>query len=113
MKNFIKKSALALAAVSLSASIAFAAMSIDTAKQQGLVGERTDGLLGIVAANPGKDVEALVQDINAKRMTHYQGIADKNGTNVSDVQALAGKRLIEKAVSGEYIQNASGGWQKK
>ena len=111
MKKTITKIMTGLMALFIVIPMAFA-MSVDTAKQQGLVGERTDGLLGIVSgATP--EVKQMVEQTNADRMNKYRAIAGKNGTNVSQVQALAGKKLIEKAAPGEYIQNAGGGWQKK
>lgn len=88
------------------------AITVETAKTQGLVGERTDGLLGIVAS-PTPELRDLVEKTNAERLEKYKGIAVKRGTQVDKVQAFAGKKLIESAASGEYIQSASGGWQKK
>ncbi len=92
--------------------LAFAAMSVDSAKSQGLVGERTDGLLGIVGS-PTPELRQLVETTNAERIEKYKGIAQKRGTELANVQAFAGKKLIDSAAAGEYIQNASGGWQKK
>lgn len=112
MINIIPKIALVVATLVMTATIAFAALTVDAAKAQGLVGERQDGLLGIVAsATP--DVTTLVNTVNAERLAKYQAIAAKNGTALDQVQALAGQKLIAGAPAGEYIQNASGGWQKK
>jgi uncharacterized protein YdbL (DUF1318 family) len=108
----MKKIALTLTILAFSAGMAFAAITLDAAKQQGLVGERPDGLVGAVsAASP--DVSALVDSTNAGRMAKYNAIAAKNGSPVDQVQALAGKSLIEKTPSGQYIMNAAGSWQQK
>ena len=40
-------------------------------------------------------------------------IATKNGTNLDAVTALAGQKAIAKTAPGNYVQNASGGWEKK
>lgn len=88
------------------------AMDVQSAKTQGLVGERQDGLLGIVAS-PTPELRQLVETTNAERIEKYKGIAQKRGTELSNVQAFAGKKLIDGASPGEYIQSASGGWQKK
>lgn len=111
MKKTIAKILSALMVMVVAIPLAFA-MSVEMAKQQGIIGERTDGMLGVVSgATP--DVQTLVNQTNTERMDRYNAIAGKNGTPVSQVQALAGKKLIEKAGPGEYIQNAGGGWQKK
>jgi len=104
--------ATALIALFVAVPLVFAAMSVDTAKQQGLVGERMDGMLGIVAP-PTPELKDMVDKINAERREKYKGIAEKRGTSLDAVQAYAGKKLIEKAAPGEYIQNTGGGWQKK
>ena len=101
---------LAVSALVLSASMAMAALDLGTAKAQGLVGEQADGLLGAVAAS--SDATALVNSTNAERMERYKAIAAKNGTDVKQVQAIAGKKLVEQASSGEYV-NPGSGWQKK
>jgi uncharacterized protein YdbL (DUF1318 family) len=95
----------------MSVSIASAALNIDAAKQDGLVGERPDGLIGAVSGSA--EVDALVNSVNAQRMAKYNQIAQKNGTPVAQVQAVAGQSLIAKTPPGQYIMNSAGGWQKK
>ena len=108
----IGKIVLAMAALFMSVSFAFAALTLDSAKAQGLVGERPDGLLGIVSqASP--DVSTLVSTTNTERLEKYKSIAQKNGTALPQVQALAGKNLIERTAPGQYFMNAAGVWQKK
>src|SRR5690606_29264667 len=98
----------ALLLTAAAAPAALAQISVETAKQQGLVGERPDGMLGIVA-NPTVELKDLVDKINAERAAKYKGIAEKRGTTLNAVQAYAGRKLIEKAGPGEYIMNAGGG----
>lgn len=105
------KLALVAFALFMSVSIASAALNIDAAKQDGLVGERPDGLLGAVSGSA--EVDALVNSVNAQRMAKYNAIAQKNGTPVNQVQAVAGQSLIAKTPPGQYIMNSAGGWQKK
>ncbi len=88
------------------------AMDLGTAKTQGLVGERPDGYLGAVAAGRA-DVQALVADINAKRRSHYQTLADKNGTPLSAVEQVVGQKLIARAGPGEYVMTPGGQWVRK
>jgi len=110
MKMTLKTTMMTFTALVFSATLALAALTLDAAKQQGLVGEQPDGLLGVVKATP--DANSLVQSTNAERLEKYKAIAAKNGTDVSAVQALAGKKLVEQAPAGEYVM-AGGGWTKK
>ena len=89
------------------------AISLDVAKSQGLVGEMTSGYLGAVSSSAPADVAALVSDINAKRRAKYAEIAAKNGTSLSAVEALAGKKAIEETAPGNFVQASSGAWQRK
>jgi uncharacterized protein YdbL (DUF1318 family) len=83
------------------------------AKQQGLLGERPDGYLGLVKPSaPAKTVE-FMKDINRKRRDVYKGIAEKNGTALSAVEALAGKKAIAKTPSGQFIMQPNGTWTPK
>jgi uncharacterized protein len=100
-----------LAAMLLVAVGAMAA-DLDQAKRDGLVGERADGFLGLVTSSAPADVVQLVKEVNAKRKAEYERIAEKNGLSLEQVEALAGKKTIEKTRTGDWIF-INGGWQKK
>ena len=87
------------------------AIELDSAKAQGLVGERVDGYLGAVSDNPSAEVKALIEDVNGKRRSRYQEIAAKNKIDLADVEARAGQRAIELTTSGGWIFQAQ--WQQK
>jgi len=89
------------------------ALSIESAKSQGLVGEQPNGLLGAVQPNPSTEVRSYIKVTNAARLEKYQSIATRNNTPLLQIQSLAGKKLIREARSGSYIKNASGKWQQK
>jgi len=111
-KKFLRALPIALATVALSATIAVAAMSVGQAKQQGLVGERTDGMLGIVSvATP--ELSKLVSTTNAQRLAKYKAIAANRHIDVAEVEAAAGRKLIRLAAPGEFVMNPAGGWVKK
>lgn len=103
--------ALMLVIVTFGAGSAFA-LDVSTAKAQGLVGEQTDGYLGIPNPPGSDEVQKFVADINLKRRAHYQAIASSNGATLEAVQELAGKKLIESAESGEYVRGADNVWTK-
>lgn len=89
------------------------AYSIDlqTAKNQGLVGETPSGYLAAVKS-ASSETKALIQSVNAKRKQKYQEIATRNNTSLQTVEQLAGKKAIEKSKAGSYIKQG-GSWQKK
>ena len=110
MKNRIV-SLILPAALLLFALPAFS-LSLDEAKNKGLVGETPSGYLAAVHA-PSKEVNDLLQDVNAKRKRSYASIAERNGTPVTAVEQLAGKSAVEKTAPGNYVQLPSGEWVKK
>ena len=88
-------------------------VALDEAKQQGSLGERPDGYLGLVKPSSSPDTVNLMKDINRKRRDVYKGIAEKNGTALSAVEALAGKKAIDKTPSGQFIMQPNGTWTPK
>ena len=121
MNNIIKKTisktfsktinkmglAIAILAITFSAW----AISLDQAKQKGLVGEMPNGYLGIVVAS--SEVSSLVASVNKKRKSIYINLARKNKITMQQVTVLAGKKAIAKTQSGHLIKNSSGSWVKK
>jgi len=90
-----------------------AAQSLDQAKAAGQVGERIDGYVGVVDANAGGDIRALVDEVNAERQAKYAEIAAERGISVQAVAQIAGQKLIERAASGQYVLGADGQWRQK
>lgn len=89
------------------------AIELQDAKAQGLLGEQPNGYLGLVKANAPAEVTALMNSINAKRRQEYQSIAQRNHTQLNVVEALAGKKAIERTPPGQYIRLPSGQWIRK
>ncbi|MEI6860365.1 MAG: YdbL family protein [Shewanella sp.] len=87
------------------------AISLHDAKSQGMVGEQTNGYLGIVKTS--SDANALAKKVNAKRQTYYHKIASKNGISVDEVAKLAAEKAIKATKKGLYIQTKRGKWIKK
>ena len=89
------------------------AYSIDlqTAKNQGSVGETPSGYLDAVKS-PTPEIKALIQSVNAQRKAKYQEIATRNNTSLQAVEQLAGQKAMEKSKAGSYIKQG-GSWQKK
>jgi uncharacterized protein YdbL (DUF1318 family) len=91
---------------------ALAAMTLDEAKQGGLVGEDASGYIAAVA-RPTGEIRALVSSVNDKRLEEYERIAIANNLDVNAVEKLAGKKTIEMTPAGFYIRMPRGDWQRK
>jgi len=109
IKHSIKKVCLALVVSTLAFSAW--AISLDQAKEQGLVGEMLNGYLGVVVAS--SEASTLVDTVNKKRKEIYQDLARKNQLTMQQVTILAGKKSLAKTQQGHLIQNVAGQWVKK
>ena len=111
MKKTIMKKAMILISTCL-LLIAQPAYAIDlqSAKAQGLVGETPSGYLEAVTS-ASSETKALIESINEKRKQKYKEIASSNNTTLQAVEALAGKKAIEKSKPGSFIK-LGGSWKK-
>lgn len=87
------------------------AVTLDQARQQGLVGETLSGY--IAPLKQDQDTQALVARINQGRMQHYQTLAQRNNLTTAEVGRIAGQKLVERAAPGEYVRGINGQWLKK
>lgn len=108
---------LALATLLLVAALAWGvpvrASELDEAIRAGAVGERFDGYLGTVAADPSPASQRLVAEINARRRQEYAAIAARNGVPVEAVAQISGKKLVERAAPGTHVMLPDGRWLRK
>lgn len=111
--NWIRQIFAALLISLLAVFVAIASSSLTQPKADGLIGEQSDGYLGLVVQNAPADIRKLVADVNAKRKAGYQKIAAKQGASLSDVEKVGGNTAIEKTLRGNYIRDANGTWRKK
>lgn len=100
--------ALSLPAAALTLNEAMAGLG--AAKNAGLLGEQPDGYLGVV--RPTAEAEAIAAQINQARRAEYHRVAGQNGIRVQDVEALAGRKAIEKTPSGQFVLQ-DGRWVRK
>jgi uncharacterized protein len=109
------KSEMIIAAILLAATASTAAYAqrdpaYQSARDGGLVGEKTDGYLGFVVA-PSPAIKALVDDLNIKRKAAYTKEAAANNATVEEMALRNGCRLIaERSVAGEKYQLPNGNW---
>jgi uncharacterized protein YdbL (DUF1318 family) len=97
--------------LALSANLALA-ITLGEAKSQGLVGEKVDGFIAAVTANPSAEVQALITSTNEGRRKVYADLAKQNGISVEQVGIVSAEKLRASAASGEYVQLPSGQWQR-
>jgi uncharacterized protein YdbL (DUF1318 family) len=87
------------------------AVTLEQAKTQGQIGETLSGYLAVIQADP--EAAALVQQINEQRRQQYQILAQRNGVSLSEIEHLAGKKLIDHAKQGEWVQGVNQQWRQK
>lgn len=114
MKKILAKIAMvAFAAASIAAAHA-APPIVEEAKSKCVVGEQSDGYLGVVdTAAASEALKREVRNINQQRKAHFAELAAKNGITIEDAAALTGKRLVEGASSGQCVRMPDGSWAKQ
>lgn len=101
---------LSLSLPALAMNLNEAMSALGDAKASGQLGEMPNGYLGVVKA--AGQADEIARLINQARRTEYQKLAEQNGIKLSDVEAIAGKKAIEKTPAGQYIQ-LQGQWRRK
>ena len=89
------------------------ALTLQEAKEQGLVGEQRDGYVGLVRDSAPAELTALVRQVNEQRRRRYEQIARENGLTMAQVTAVAYERAVEATQPGHYIQLPNGQWVRK
>ena len=84
--------------------------ALPAAKEAGLLGEQSNGYLGVVRAS-GNAAE-VAQQINAARKAEYQKVARDNDISLNDVELIAGQKAIDRTPRGQYIK-LNGQWRQK
>lgn len=118
MRNFKSRTVLAVSALIVSATMAFAdpasdKAAVDTAKAAGQVGEQGDGYLGFVSGGGDAALSAAVNDINNGRATVYAETASKSGVSRDAAGQATGAQLIARVPAGQYYKPLGGNWTKR
>ena len=82
------------------------------ARAQGLVGEQTDGYLGIVGAGSA-ELKSMVNAINIKRRAAYTAAAQQQNATIQDFAFTSGCNLIAQTKPGERYQAPDGTWKTR
>ena len=102
--------ALCLSLPALAMNLEEAKQQLDSAKQSGLVGETPSGYLAVVKAEG--NAREIVEAINQARRQEYSRIAGKHNIPVAEVEAVAGKKAVEKTPAGQFVR-VGGKWVRK
>ena len=115
MRKILAKAAvIAFAAAATIAAAHAAPPIVEEAKSKCVVGEQSDGYLGVIdAAAASEALKREVRNINQQRKAHFAELAAKNAITIEDAAALTGKRLVEGASSGQCVRLPDGTWAKQ
>ncbi len=83
-----------------------------SARSDGLIGEKRDGYLGFVVA-PSASVKVLVDDLNIKRKTVYVKKAGELGVRPEDASFAGACNNIKNTTAGEYYEAPDGSWKQR
>jgi hypothetical protein len=112
LSSLLPPAAIAAAVLIAAPALAQRDPAYQAARQQGQVGEKPDGYLGVVGNAPA-DVRALVDDINMRRREEYTRRARETGATVQDFAFTTGCNLIARTAPGEKYQAPDGSWQTR
>ncbi len=87
------------------------APQIRALRTSGVIGEKANGLLGLVSETPA--AKAVVEAENADRKTVYAEIARSSGTSVAAVAGRRALQIAEQAAAGDWLQGSDGKWYQK
>lgn len=86
--------------------------AVPLAKRAGWIGEKGDGYLGLVKPDAPQSIKDIQLEANEDRQRRYQVLADKHGVDVATVERVAGTRLVEKSLPGEFVMQEDGQWRQ-
>jgi len=116
-RAFVKKTILMLTAagaLAFAAAGAAASPEIEAAKAQCVVGEQSDGYLGIIdASKVDENLRRQVRANNQQRKAIYADFAAKNGLTVETAAAIFAEQQVNGAPSGQCVRDQNGVWLKK
>ena len=104
--------ALLLFAAIACASPAFAQDSLAEARAAGAIGEKSNGYVAILPAEPGDTLRRRVAEVNIKRRALYAQLATRRGVQQAEVGMIATCSFFPKLPAGSLYQWADGTWRK-
>ena len=87
--------------------------AVADARARGLVGERFDGYLGVVAAEADEPLRNRVQAVNIRRRALYSDLAERRGASVEQVAMTAACQLLPTVHVGERYLASDKVWRPR
>jgi uncharacterized protein YdbL (DUF1318 family) len=107
----MKNRLLAILAFSFCMAALPAFADLASARASGAVGEKLDGY--ITALKPSAEINALVDEVNARRRTEYAKISAQKGQPVDVVAKVAAGEVINNLPPGSAYQGSDGSWKTR
>ena len=85
--------------------------AIAEASAHGLIGERYDGYLGVVAADAPAALRHQVAAVNIRRRALYSDLAERRGVGAQDVGLTAACQLFATMAVGQHYLLADNVWR--
>jgi hypothetical protein len=104
----------AAGALTFGAGAAAASAAIEDAKAECIVGEQSDGYLGVIdTSKASEELKREVRANNQQRKAIYADFAERNGITIETAAAIFAERQVNGAPSGQCVRDPSGTWIKK
>lgn len=112
-KTYLKAGMAALLALGLAMpAMAQRDPAYEAARENGSIGEKPDGYLGIVSGGDAQ-LQRIVNDINLRRKQVYTERASAEGSTVEQFAFTAGCNTISRTKPGEKYQAPDGSWKTR
>jgi hypothetical protein len=87
--------------------------TVADAKAHGIIGEQSDGMLGVVRGDPDAGIMGAVAELNEMRTESYRQAAARSGDTAQAEGRKAGEKLIGEVSPGQSYKPSRGGWTRK
>jgi len=105
--------ALAALTLAITGAASAASTAIERAKNECIVGEQSDGFLGVVSgASVSTSLRRELREANQERKDIYADFARRNGVSIIVAGQIAANKQFAKAKKGQCVRNQSGRWVK-
>ena len=101
-----------VAAALLVASQLSFALTLNEARDKGMLGENASGYVELTPRGDAS-AQAVMDEVNSKRKAKYQSIAKQQKTGLANIEKIAGEKITGKLPAGQFYKDTSGKWNKK
>lgn len=87
--------------------------TVADAKAHGIIGEQSDGMMGVVRGDPDAGIMGAVAELNEMRADSYRQAAARSGDTAQAEGGKAGEKLIGEVPPGQFYKPSGGDWTRK